>query len=293
MPMKANEVKIVECPRDAWQGLPKTIPTEIKADYLRTLIDAGFRHIDAVSFVSPKAVPQMADSEEVLRLLQPPDGVEIIGIVANEKGAERAIATEAVGTMGFPYSISPTFLERNQRQTPEESLDELDNIAEMAYQAGLNLVVYISMAFGNPYGDVWSIDEVLEACDLLTDMGVTQISLADTVGIAGPEQITAVLSRIFAADQRAEFGVHLHARPDEIPAKVAAAYVAGCRRFDMAIGGLGGCPFAQDALVSNIATEIALKTLREEHAKLPALAPLNAVTEKMRWISNRFGPSTQ
>lgn len=291
--MKTNEVKIVECPRDAWQGLPKIIPTEIKADYLRTLIDAGFRHIDAVSFVSPKAVPQMADSEQVLRLLQPSENVEIIGIVANEKGAERAIATGAVDTLGFPYSISPTFLDRNQRQTPEESLDELDNIAERAYQAGLDLVVYISMAFGNPYGDPWNVDEVLEACELLISMGATQISLADTVAVAGPERITDVLSRVFAVDQRAEFGVHLHARPDEISAKIAAAYIAGCRRFDMAMGGLGGCPFAQDALVGNIATEIALKTLHGEHAKLPALASMDAVTEKMRWISNRFGPSIQ
>ena len=289
----ANQVKLIECPRDAWQGLPKIIPAETKAEYLRGLIDAGFRHIDAVSFVSPAAVPQMADSEQVLRLLQLPDQVEIIGIVANEKGAERAIATEAVKTIGFPYSVSPGFLERNQHQTPEESLDVLDNIAELAYGAGLDLVVYISMAFGNPYGDLWSVDEVVEACGLLADMGVTHISLADTVGVAGPEQIDELLAKIFAADLRAEFGVHLHAGPDQVEAKVLAAYHAGCRRFDMAIGGLGGCPFAQDSLVGNIDTEIALNALRKEQADLPALASLDILLAMTRRISRQFGPTVQ
>ncbi len=162
--MSSEEIKIIECPRDAWQGLPKIIPADMKASYLRELIAAGFQHIDAVSFVSPKAVPQMADSEQVLLLLQAPEDVDIIGIVVNEKGAERAIATESVRTLGFPYSISPGFLQRNQRQTPEESLDALDAIAELAYQAGIDLAVYISMAFGNPYGDPWSLDEVIEGC---------------------------------------------------------------------------------------------------------------------------------
>src|SRR5246127_1322696 len=149
----ANEVKIIECPRDAWQGLKGQIPSAVKVQYLRALIGAGFKHIDAVSFVSPKAVPQMADSEAVLKELDPPDDVEIIGIVVNEKGAQRAINTQAVSTLGFPYSVSPTFLRNNQRQTPEESLDELDAIQKKADDAGLDLVVYISMAFGNPYGD--------------------------------------------------------------------------------------------------------------------------------------------
>ena len=181
-----NAVKIIECPRDAWQGLPKTIPAEVKADYLRTLVAAGFRHIDAVSFVSPKAVPQMADSEQVLDFMDPPDDVEVIGIVVNQKGAERAIQTEAVATLGFPYSISPEFLRRNQNQTPEESLDTLEAVGQAGLQAGLGVVAYISMAFGNPYGDPWSPEEVVAACDLLTDTGITQISLADTVGLATP-----------------------------------------------------------------------------------------------------------
>ena len=180
-------IKIVECPRDAWQALPKPLPAEVKAEYLRTLVVAGFRHIDAVSFVSKEAVPQMADSELVLDYLDPPDDVEIIGIVVNRKGAERAIKTSAVSTLGFPYSISPTFLDRNQRQTPEEALDQLEQIGELAYKSGQDVVAYISMAFGNPYGDAWDVDEVVSAVDLLVDAGVTQISLADTVGLASPE----------------------------------------------------------------------------------------------------------
>ena len=291
--MISDEIKIIECPRDAWQGLPKVIPADVKASYLRDLIAAGFHHIDAVSFVSPKAVPQMADSEQVLRLLQAPEDVDIIGIVVNEKGAERAIATESVRTLGFPYSISPGFLERNQHQTPEESLDALDGIAELAYQSGLNLVVYISMAFGNPYGDAWSLDEVIEGCRLLTEMGVEQISLADTIGVADPEQIASVVSAVLATDDRVEFGVHLHARPDQVEEKVLAAYHAGCRRFDMAMGGLGGCPFAQDALVGNIATEQALAALRSAGANLPNLASLTDLLTRTRQISAEFGPPLQ
>src|ERR1700726_3503329 len=155
--MSNSEIKLIECPRDAWQGLKGQIPTASKVQYLRALIGAGFKHIDAVSFVSPKAVPQMADSEEVLKELDPPDDVEIIGIVVNEKGAQRAIATGAVRTLGFPYSVSPTFLQNNQRQTLEDAIDELEKVTNKGQPAGLDTVVYISMAFGNPYGDPWNI----------------------------------------------------------------------------------------------------------------------------------------
>jgi len=291
--MNSDPVKIIECPRDAWQGLPKHIPAEVKAEYLRNLIEAGFRHIDAVSFVSPKAVPQMGDAEQTLFLLQPPEEVEIIGIVVNAKGAERAVATEAVRTLGFPYSISPGFLERNQHQTPEESLDVLDDVAELAFKGGLNVVVYISMAFGNPYGDPWSLDEVIEACSLLEEMGVSEISLADTVGMAGPEQIGALVSAVAGANLRAEVGVHLHARRDQVQAKVLAAYNAGCRRFDMALGGLGGCPFAQDVLVGNIATELAIEALRTVGAELPALSSMDGLLRQNRQIDRDFGNTVQ
>ncbi len=290
---KNQVVKIIECPRDAWQGLPKMIPAEIKADYLRTLVAAGFRHIDAVSFVSPKAVPQMADAEQVLAFLDPPDDVEVIGIVVNAKGAERAVATEAVRTLGFPYSISPTFLQRNQNQTPEESLDALEAISEQAYRAGLDVAVYISMAFGNPYGDAWSEEEVIEACSLLAEMGVTQISLADTVGVANADSVGRLVSSVIAEPKNVEIGVHLHARPAEAAAKVLAAYHAGCRRFDMAIRGLGGCPFAQDALLGNIATEVALQALHQAGAALPKLLPLEGLMAATETIAARFGPSLQ
>ena len=249
------DLKLIECPRDAWQGLPGRIPTEVKVQYLRALIGAGFKHIDAVSFVSPKAVPQMANSEEVLRQLVPPDDVEIIGIVVNEKGAERAIATEAVRTLGFPYSVSATFLKKNQNQTPEENSEMLEKVAEKASAAGLDVVVYISMAFGNPYGDPWSAEEVVEAVGLIADMDIRCISLADTVGLATPEQIAELLGTVIGKFDYLEIGAHLHSRRDQAVAKVLAAYDAGCRRFDSAIGGLGGCPFAQDALVGNIPTE--------------------------------------
>src|SRR5499425_3265109 len=175
----SNSVKLIECPRDAWQGLHGQIPTDLKVNYLQALISAGFKHIDAVSFVSPNAVPQMADSEAVLKELDPPDDVEIIGIVVNEKGAQRAINSQLVGTLGFPYSLSPTFLRNNQRQTPEESLEVLEKIQEQAEDAGLDMVVYISMAFGNPYGDDWNIDEVVNAVDMLESSGIKMISLAD------------------------------------------------------------------------------------------------------------------
>jgi hydroxymethylglutaryl-CoA lyase len=289
-----NRVKIIECPRDAWQGLPKPIPVEIKADYLRLLFAAGFKHVDAVSFVSSAAVPQMADSEQVLVFADPPQDVEIIGIVVNRKGAERAIASGAVTTLGFPYSLSPEFLKRNQHQTPEESLEILDAIGEAAYKAGLNVVTYISMAFGNPYGDPWSVEETIAACDLLVDSGIEQISLADTVGLASPEEVAALVSAVLPTlPGEVELGVHLHARPDNAAAKVSAAYAAGCRRFDMAIGGIGGCPFAQDALVGNLATEIALAELARSGADLPPLQPLDSLITASKGIQQKFGSATQ
>jgi hydroxymethylglutaryl-CoA lyase len=282
-------VKIVECPRDAWQGLPALIPARQKADYLRKLVVAGFTHIDAVSFVSPAAVPQMADSETVLQLLDPPQNVELIGIVVNERGAERAIRTGAVRTLGFPYSISPQFLRRNQNQSPEESLQVLQNIAALAGNAGLNVVTYVSMAFGNPYGDAWSIDEVVAACSLLIESGIRQISLADTVGLATPAQVSETVVAALAAQDEAEIGVHLHARPQDATMKIRAAYHAGCRRFDAAIGGLGGCPFAQDALVGNIPTETVFAELKELGAQLPELRPLDDLIHANAEIARDFG----
>jgi hydroxymethylglutaryl-CoA lyase len=295
---ETTPVKLIECPRDAWQGLPKPIPAEVKADYLRLLIATGFKHIDAVSFVSAAAVPQMADSEQVLKYLDAavpdmPTDVEIIGIVVNEKGAERAIATGAVHTLGFPYSISPEFLKRNQHQSPEESLDTLEAIGQLAFKAGIEIVAYVSMAFGNPYGDPYDIEEVIAACDLLADMGITQISLADTVGLATPKQIEALASDVLAVHDGVEIGLHLHATPNDVALKVAAAYRAGIRRFDMAVGGLGGCPFAQDALVGNLATELAVAELQRLEADLPPLTSLEGILSANQAIAAKYGTAIQ
>ena len=287
----SDSIKLIECPRDAWQGLKGQIPAELKTNYLQALISAGFKHIDAVSFVSPNAVPQMADSEEVLKELDPPDDTEIIGIVVNEKGAQRAIATEAVRTLGFPYSISPTFLQNNQRQTLEEAIEELEKIEKKADEGGLDTVVYISMAFGNPYGDDWSVDEVVAAVGLLEAEEIRMISLADTVGVAPPEKIQQVVSAVTAEYDYLEIGVHLHSRPDQAAAKIAAAYEAGCRRFDSAIGGLGGCPFAQDDLVGNIPTETVIETLRGRGAQLPPLKPLDTLLRATAEIGARYKTS--
>ena len=284
-------VKLIECPRDSWQGLAGLIPADLKTDYLKALISVGFKHIDAVSFVSPKAVPQMADSEQVLKELDPPDDVEIIGIVVNEKGAQRAIETKAVSTLGFPYSISETFLRKNQNQSPEEALEELEKIQKKADDAGLDVVVYISMAFGNPYGDLWNADEVIEAIALMEIESLKMISLADTVGMASPRMISDLVSAVMAKYDYLEIGVHLHSRPDQAADKIVAAYDAGCRRFDSALGGLGGCPFAQDALVGNIATETVIETLRQRDATLPELKPLDSLLKAAAGVAAKFSSS--
>ena len=280
-----ESVKLIECPRDAWQGLARQIPTERKAEYLRALISAGFKHIDAVSFVSPKAVPQMADSEQVLAQLGRTDGVEIIGIVVNDKGAERAIATGAVTTLGFPFSISETFLRRNQNQSPEENLETLRRIRDRAAEAGLGTVAYISMAFGNPYHDAWSEERVAEAVEMLTAENVGAVSLADTVGAAEPELIARVVSR---AVGKGELGVHLHSTRAGAADKVLAAYDAGCRRFDAAIGGLGGCPFAQDDLVGNIPTEEVCRALEQRGVSLAIANGLGQLMQRNTAVAHEF-----
>ena len=284
-------VKLVECPRDAWQGLAGIIPADIKVDYLKALVSAGFKHIDAVSFVSPKAVPQMADSEQVLKELDPPDDVEIIGIVVNEKGAQRAIDTQAVSSLGFPYSISETFLRKNQNQSPESALDELEKVQKKADDAGLGVVVYISMAFGNPYGDAWSVDEVVDAVGLLEAEDLHMISLADTVGMASPQQIADLVGAVLQKYDYMDIGVHLHSRLEQAPERLLAAYDAGCRRFDSAIGGLGGCPFAQDALVGNVPTEKVLEVLRQHGAQLPALKPLDTLLKVTEGMAAKYSHS--
>lgn len=286
--MTENTVKIIECPRDAWQGLARQIPAETKAEYLRALVNAGFKQIDAVSFVSPRAVPQMSDSEDVLKRLDPPDDVEIIAIVVNDKGAERALATEAVQTLGFPYSISETFLKKNQNQAAEENSEALESVWRKAEENSMGMVAYISMAFGNPYGDLWNVDELLQAVQNIADLGIPTVSLADTVGVASPELVKEVMSAVVEEFDYVEIGAHLHARKDQAAAKILAAYDAGCRRFDSALGGLGGCPFAQDALVGNVPTEVVLQTLAAHGAQVPIRKPLENLLRMNEDIALRF-----
>jgi len=281
-------IKLIECPRDAWQGLKGQIPTEVKVHYLRALIDAGFKHIDAVSFVSPKAVPQMVDSEEVLEQLDPPDDIEIIGIVVNSKGAERAIATGRVTTLGYPYSISATFLRKNQNQSPEQNYEVLATTKKRADDASLEMVVYISMAFGNPYGDPWTEEEVVRAVGKIADLDIGAISLADTLGVAGPELIARVVGAVTSRHGGHEIGVHMHSTRADATRRVLAAYDAGCRRFDSAMGGLGGCPFAQNALVGNIPTESVIEALQQRGVDLAMRKSIERVMAMNADIGSKF-----
>jgi hydroxymethylglutaryl-CoA lyase len=264
-------VKVVECPRDAWQGLPEMIPTEVKAEYLKELVLAGFRHIDAVSFVSPKHVKQTADSEEVMAKLitslpagEPPP--EIIGIVVNQMGLERALATPGVTTIGYPYSISAYFRRANANMTRDESRALVEKLKKETSAAGKGLVIYISMAFGNPYDEPWGTEIVAETLEWLKDIRVNTVSLADTAGTATPQLVGEVYRGVKDHVAGIELGVHLHSRPELAEAKILAAYEAGCRRFDGALTGLGGCPFSGDDLVGNIATEDVLAALNKAGA---------------------------
>ncbi|MGH8596840.1 MAG: hydroxymethylglutaryl-CoA lyase, partial [Gammaproteobacteria bacterium] len=216
------------------------------------------------------------------------DGVEIIGIVVNEKGAARALATGTVTTLGYPCSISETFLRRNQNQSTEENESIMKRIKEIAEGSGLKMVAYISMAFGNPYGDSWNEEKVCEAARAISHMGVATISLADTVGAADPEKIHRVVAAVLRDCPECEVGIHMHSTPDAAGAKVLAAFQAGCRRFDSAIGGLGGCPFAQDALVGNIPTEKVIDALEEGGVRLPKRDSLTGIMAMNRAIGDEF-----
>ncbi len=263
-----SEVKVIECPRDAWQGLSEIIPADYKAEYLKELVLAGFRHIDAVSFVSPKHVKQMADSEEVMEkfrtslpaTIEPP---EIIGIVVNEKGLERALATPGVTTIGYPYSISAYFRRANANMSRGESRALVETLHKETKAAGRGLVIYISMAFGNPYDEPWGPELVEETLEWLKDIRIKTVSLADTAGNATPEIVADVFKRANDHVAGIELGAHLHSRPENAEAKILAAYQAGCRRFDGALTGLGGCPFAGDELVGNVRTEDILAIIKK------------------------------
>jgi hydroxymethylglutaryl-CoA lyase len=286
-----ESVKLIECPRDAWQGLPQLIPAAEKVAYLKSLIDAGFRAIDAVSFVSPEHVRQMADSEEVMSLLleslpASAPRPEIIGIVVNERGIERALATPGVSTIGYPYSISAYFRRTNANMTRSESRRLVEQLKKSTKDAGRGLVIYISMAFGNPYEEPWGPEIVEETLEWLKDLRIATVSLADTVGTATPAQVGELFARVKDHVAGIELGVHLHSRAETAAEKILAAYDAGCRRFDSALTGLGGCPFAADELVGNIPTETLLDALSSRgvavHPDRAALTPLIAATNRLR-----------
>lgn len=279
-------MKLIECPRDAMQGWHHPIPTASKIQYLNTLLQVGFDTIDFGSFVSPKAIPQMADTAEVLASLDiPANGSKLLAIVANQRGAEEAVMCEPVTYLGYPFSISETFQLRNTNKTIAESLELVQTMQELCIKNRKQLVVYISMGFGNPYGDPYDAGIAMQWVEELTKMDIGIISLADTVGVAEPDNITKLFSTLIPAYPQVEFGAHFHSAPHNWEEKVAAAYAQGCRRFDSTIKGIGGCPMAKDDLVGNLATENLLQFCKEHNEPLtlqqPALAAAQRLAEQI------------
>lgn len=251
-----NKIKIIECPRDAMQGIKSFIPTEEKVKYIQSLLGCGFDTIDVGSFVSPKAIPQMIDSSEVLAQLDMSKSQsKLLAIVANVRGARDAVKEEKIDYLGYPFSISENFQMRNTHKTIAESVETLQEILAVAKEANKKVVTYISMGFGNPYGDPWNVDVVGEWTEKLAAMGVEILSLSDTVGTSTPEEIHYLFSNLIPKYPHIEFGAHLHTTPAKWYEKVDAAYKAGCHRFDGAVQGFGGCPMAKDELTGNMPTE--------------------------------------
>jgi len=262
-------IKLVECPRDAMQGLKTFISTEIKANYLNQLLKVGFDTIDFGSFVSPKAIPQMRDTADVLKQLNLSDTASrLLAIVANQRGAKDATSFEEIAYLGYPFSISETFQLRNTNATIEESLERVQDIQELCLGTGKQLVIYISMGFGNPYGDDWNVEIVQKWVDRLVDMGISIIQLSDTIGVSTGESIRYLFDNLLPLYENVEIGAHLHTAPRTWEEKVAAAYESGCRRFDGAIKGYGGCPMAKDDLTGNMPTENMVYYFEKEKAGL-------------------------
>lgn len=258
-------IKFIECPRDAMQGIPILIPTEKKIKYIQSLLEVGFDLIDFGSFVSPKVIPQMADTAEVLKGLDLTNTKsKLLAIVANTKGAMEACLYPQIDFIGYPFSISETFQQRNTNSSIGESFERVKEIALLTHESGKELVIYISMGFGNPYGDVFNVDIIHHWVEKIASLGVKIFSLSDTIGVATPELITEVFKGTVGYYNDLEFGAHLHSAPYNWLPKVKAAYKGGCRRFDVAIGGLGGCPLAKDELVGNLATEYFVNFFRKQ-----------------------------
>jgi len=251
-----SQLKLVECPRDAMQGIHDYIPAALKAKYINTLLKVGYHTIDFGSFVSPKAIPQMKDTAEVLSMLDlSATKSKLLAIVANRRGAADACSHEEITYLGYPFSISETFQLRNTNATIEESLVRVQQIKEIADKAGKELVLYISMGFGNPYGDEWNVSICQHWVAKLSEMGIRIMALSDTIGVANPQTITYLFSQLIPAFPDVEFGAHLHTQPHNWSEKIHAAYSSGCRRFDSALKGYGGCPMAKDDLTGNMPTE--------------------------------------
>lgn len=258
-------IQLIECPRDAMQGLPDYIDSAIKAAYINQLLEVGFHTIDFGSFVSPKAIPQMRDTAEVLEMLDlHKSKSKLLAIVANVRGAEDALHFEEIDYLGFPLSLSETFQQRNTKASIEQALETVETIQNLCKIKGKEQVVYLSMGFGNQYGDPYSPELVAEFVQKLDDLEVKTISLSDTIGVATPELITKLFEVQIQAFPHISFGAHLHSRKDQIPEKVIAGLKGGCRRFDGALQGFGGCPMAKDELVGNMATEVMIETLEKE-----------------------------
>lgn len=260
-----DTIQLIECPRDAMQGWPHFLPTETKVAYLNLLLQVGFDTLDFGSFVSPKAIPQMADTREVLANLRLENtSTKLLAIVANQRGALDASVFEEIHYLGFPFSISPTFQLKNTNSSMEESFDRVKDIQELCIKSGKVLVVYLSMGFGNPYGDLYDASILLEWADRMVQQEIKIISLADTVGLASPEQISLALSTLIPQYPAVSFGVHLHSSAQNWKDKLKAAHNSGCKRFDGALKGIGGCPMAQDELVGNMDTEKMIKYFQEK-----------------------------
>lgn len=251
-----STIQLTECPRDAMQGWPEFIPTDVKARYLQALLEVGFDTLDFGSFVSPKAIPQLRDTSEVLSKLDlRTTTTSLLAIVANVRGAEDACKHEPIRYLGFPFSISEEFQRRNTNATIAESLERVREIQSLAKTAGKDVLIYISMGFGNPYGEAWSPELAVQWVQRLADEGIRRIALADTVGVSNPENIRALFSHLIPSVPEVTFGAHLHSHPATWEEKITAAYESGCRNFDLALKGIGGCPMANNDLVGNIATE--------------------------------------
>ena len=261
--------KIVECPRDAMQGIKEYIPAENKAEYINQLLKVGYDTIDFGSFVSPKAIPQMRDTAEVLSLLDLSETKsKLLAIVANERGARDACAFEEIDYLGYPFSISETFQQRNTHSSIDQSLHRVEEIQKLSSVHNKSLVIYISMGFGNPYGDPWNVEICQKWVDVLADMGIKIIALSDTIGVANPNSIKYLFSNLIPPHPDVEFGAHLHTKAENWEEKVEAAYLAGCRRFDSTIKGYGGCPMAKDDLTGNMPTENLLSYFKKSDINL-------------------------